>query len=132
MNKRLEQWEANSRSAFPSASNPYWRALPVRRMKSSLAGAFFVTVVGGFAADLLQLNVQPSGRGFFWPVFFGAEYHAIVPRLAKQFTVIAVDLHELEARPRGRAATMPLVWRRVFVSLRRRSTWSTCTLSVTT
>jgi sigma-B regulation protein RsbU (phosphoserine phosphatase) len=41
-------------------------------MKSLLAGAFFTTAVVGFAADLLQLNVRPLGRGFFWPVFFGA------------------------------------------------------------
>ena len=59
-------------SAFPSAASPYWRALPLRRMKSLLAGAFFITAVAGFAADLLQLNVQPLGRGFFWPGFFGA------------------------------------------------------------
>ena len=78
MNKRLEQWEANLRSAFPSASNPYWRALPVRRMKSLLAGTFFVTAVAGFAADLLQLNVQPLGRGFFWPALFGAGAVAVL------------------------------------------------------
>lgn len=59
-------------SAFPSATSPYWWALPLRRMKSLLAGAFFITAVAGFAADLLQLNVQPLGRGFFWPAFFGA------------------------------------------------------------
>jgi hypothetical protein len=41
-------------------------------MKGLLAWAFFITAVAGFAADLLQLNVQPLGRGFFWPVFFGA------------------------------------------------------------
>ena len=44
----------------------------MRRMKSLLAGAFFTSAVVGFAADLLQLNVRPLGRGFFWPVFFGA------------------------------------------------------------
>jgi len=71
MNKRLQKWGVILRSAFPSASNPYWRALPLRRMKSLLAGAFFITAVAGFAADLLQLNVQPLGRGFFWPAFFG-------------------------------------------------------------
>ena len=72
MKKSLQKWRLTLSSAFPSASNPYWRALPLRRMKSLLAGAFFSTAVVGFAADLLQLNVQPLGRGFFWPLFFGA------------------------------------------------------------
>ena len=40
-------------------------------MKRLLAGVFFTTAVVGFVADLLQLNVQPLGRGFFWPLFFG-------------------------------------------------------------
>src|ERR1700676_4197559 len=44
------------------------------------------------------------------------EYRAIMPRLAKQFTVIAVDL-------RGVGAC---------ISSRRRSDWSACTLSDTT
>ena len=72
MKKSLQKWRLTLSSAFPSASNPYWRALPLRRMKTLLAGAFFSTAVVGFAADLLQLNVQPLGRGFFWPLFFGA------------------------------------------------------------
>lgn len=59
-------------SAFPSAASPYWRALPLRRMKSLLAGVFFSTAVVGFAGDLVELNVKPLGRGFFWPAFFGA------------------------------------------------------------
>ena len=41
-------------------------------MKSLLAGVFFSTAVVGFAGDPVQLNVQPLGRGFFWPAFFGA------------------------------------------------------------
>ena len=72
MKKRLQKLRVILSSAFPSASNPYWRALPLRRMKSLLAGAFFTSAVIGFAADLLQLNVQPLAGGFFWPVLFGA------------------------------------------------------------
>ena len=72
MKKSLQKWRLTLTSAFPSASNPYWRALPLRRMKSLLAGVFFTTAVVGFAADLLQLNIRPLGRGFFWPVFYGA------------------------------------------------------------
>jgi uncharacterized membrane protein (UPF0136 family) len=40
-------------------------------MKSLLAGTFFIGAVAGFAADLLQLNVQRLGRGFFWPFMVG-------------------------------------------------------------
>jgi len=72
MKKTLQKLGMILSSAFPSASSPYWRALPIRRMKSLIAGAFFTTAVFGFAVDLLQLDVQPLGRGFFWPVFFGA------------------------------------------------------------
>ena len=66
-------------SAFPSAASPYWRALPLRRMKSLLAGVFFTSAVVGFAADLVQLNVQPLGRGFFWPALLGAGAEADIP-----------------------------------------------------
>jgi len=41
-------------------------------MKSLLAGVFFTSAVVGFAADLVQLRVQPLGRGFFWPALLGA------------------------------------------------------------
>lgn len=72
MKKRFQQWRVILSSAFPSASNPYWRALPLRRMKSLLAGVFLTFAVVGFVADLLLLNAPPLGRGFFWPVLFGA------------------------------------------------------------
>jgi hypothetical protein len=43
-------------SAFPTTFNPYWRRLPLGRMKMFLAGYFFVGAAGGFALDLLQLR----------------------------------------------------------------------------
>ena len=72
MKKRLQEWRVILGSAFPRASNPYWRALPLRRMKRLLAGTFFTSAVVGFAADLLQLNVQRLGRGLFWPFLLDA------------------------------------------------------------
>ncbi len=72
MKKRLQKWWVTLGTAFPSASNPYWRALPLRRMKSLLVGVFFTSAVVGFAADLVQLNAQRLSQGFFWPVLFGA------------------------------------------------------------
>jgi hypothetical protein len=37
-----------------------------------LAGASFAGTVMGFVFNLLQLNLPPLGRGFFWPVLLGA------------------------------------------------------------
>jgi len=72
MKQSLQTLRVTLSSAFPSGANPYWRALPLRRMRSLLAGAFFSGAAFGFAANLMQLNQPPLGRGFFWPVVFGA------------------------------------------------------------
>jgi hypothetical protein len=71
MNKKLRMWLAGVRSAFPTAFSPYWRVLPLGRMKMFLAGYFFVGAAGGFAFDLLQLNASLVVGGFFWPVLMG-------------------------------------------------------------
>src|SRR5215469_2938103 len=103
MKRSLQKWRLTLRSAFPSASSPYWRALPLRRMKSLLAGVFFTTAVVGFVADLLQLNVQPLGRGFFWPLFFGTASVGIlvanVKRVRPVFLTLLVVL-----------AAYPFIW----------------------
>jgi hypothetical protein len=71
MKKKLRTWLAGASSAFPTAFSPYWRALPLGRMKMFLAGYFFVGAAGGFALDLLQLNASRVVGGFFWPVLMG-------------------------------------------------------------
>jgi sigma-B regulation protein RsbU (phosphoserine phosphatase) len=71
MKKKLHSWLAGASSAFPAAFSPYWRALPLGRMKIFLAGYFFVGAAGGFAIDLLQLNASRVGGGFFWPLLMG-------------------------------------------------------------
>jgi phosphoserine phosphatase RsbU/P len=71
MKKKLRTWLAGVSSAFPTAFSPYWRVLPLGRMKMFLAGYFFVGAAGGFAFDLLQLNASRVGGGFFWPVLVG-------------------------------------------------------------
>jgi hypothetical protein len=71
MKKQLQAWWADMGSAFPSAFSPYWRVLPLGRMKMFLAGYFFVGAAGGFAFDLLQLNASRVGGGFFWPALIG-------------------------------------------------------------
>ncbi len=71
MIKKLRTWLDGVGAAFPSVFSPYWRVLPLRRMKTFLAGYFFVGAAGGFAFDLLQLNAYRVGGGFFWPVLMG-------------------------------------------------------------
>jgi len=71
MKKKLRTWLAGVRSAYPAAFSPYWHELPLWRMKTFLAGYFFIGAAGGFALDLLQLNASRVGGGFFWPVLVG-------------------------------------------------------------
>ncbi len=92
MKKRLREWKQILGSAFPSASNPYWRALPLRRMTRLLAGGFFISAIIGFAGDLLQLNVQRLGRGFFWPVLTGLVFVSTLLANIKRRTVLAIPM----------------------------------------
>ncbi len=46
MKKKLRTWLAGVRSAFPSTYSPYWRVLPLGRMKMFLAGYFLVGAAG--------------------------------------------------------------------------------------
>jgi len=71
MKKKLRTWLAGVRSGFPTAFSPYWQVLPLGRMKTFLAGYFFIGAAGGFAFDLLQLNASRIGGGLFWPVLVG-------------------------------------------------------------
>jgi phosphoserine phosphatase RsbU/P len=89
MKKKLRTWLAGVRSAFPTAFSPYWRVLPLGRMKMFLAGYFFVGAAGGFAFDLLQLNATRVGGGFFWPVLVGAGAAALRAAAIKRVRVIA-------------------------------------------
>ena len=72
MKKKLRTWLAGVGSAFPSAFSPYWRALPLGRMKMFLAGYFFVGAAAGFAINLLQFNASRFAGGLFWPILTGA------------------------------------------------------------
>jgi len=59
-----DRWEYNTSSA-------YWRTLPMLSMGKFLAASFITSCAVGFAIDLLLVNHQPLGRGFFWPIYFG-------------------------------------------------------------
>ena len=71
MKKKLRTWLLGVRSGYPAAFSPYWHVVPLGRMRTFLAGYFFIGAAGGFALDLLQLNASRVGGGFFWPVLVG-------------------------------------------------------------
>ena len=84
MKKKLQQRPGILSIAYPTASSPYWRSLPIRRMKRLLAGVFFSAGVVGFAFDLLQLPLPRLDWGFFWPsVLGGAAVGVLVTRIRR-------------------------------------------------
>jgi hypothetical protein len=88
MSNRIDKWRAGLFSAYPNFSSPYWRTLPLGRMKKILMGVFFTTAGAGFALDLFQIDHPPLAHGFFWPVFGGTMAAGVLaarikrPRLA--------------------------------------------------
>jgi len=92
MKGRVQKWVAILGSAYPAypiaASSPYWKALPLRRMTKLIAGIFFTTAISGFAANLLQLDTHPLGRGFFWPVLLGSTATGILVAKMKRVRLI--------------------------------------------
>jgi hypothetical protein len=88
MKKKLRTWLVGVSSAFPTTFSPYWRMLPLGRMKMFLAGYFCVGAAGGFAFDLLQLNASRVGGGFFWPVLVGTGAMTLRAAAIKRVRVI--------------------------------------------
>ena len=88
MKKKLRTWLAGVSPAVPTTFSPYWRRLPISRMKMFLAGFFFVGAAVGFAFDLLQLNASRVGGGFFWPVLVGTGATAVQVAAIKRVRVI--------------------------------------------
>jgi serine phosphatase RsbU (regulator of sigma subunit) len=70
MKTAVHKW-FSQRWAF-NTSGAYWRALPMPSKGKFLAAAFITWCAVGFVIDLLLLNYHPLGRGFFWPIYFGA------------------------------------------------------------
>ena len=84
MKNWLHKWLSGLGSAFPSALSPYWRTLPIARMKLLLAGSFLIASAAGFCYDLLQLNAARLGRGFYWPILTGASATAVLAAVIKK------------------------------------------------
>lgn len=88
MQRMFRTWLAGVGSAWPTAYSPYWRALPVGRMKMLLAGTFLIASAVGFALDLMQLKAPPAGRGLFWPFLAGAAATAVLLAVIKRVRLI--------------------------------------------
>ena len=88
MKRKFKAWLVELGWALPSAFSPYWRGLPLRRMKWFLAGTFLVASAAGFAADLLRLNASRVAGGFFWPVLAGSSATAVLVAIIKRARLI--------------------------------------------
>src|SRR5438552_9260273 len=114
MNDWLHKWRAGLGSAYPSASSPYWRALPMRRRTKLLMGTSVIAAGIGFAVDLLQLNHPRLGHGFFWPIFGGAMAAGISAarmknfRLALSLWLVMVGLAALVFRAVHASKSLPI------------------------
>lgn len=90
MSNLLRRSLSDLTSAFPTALSPYWRALPIRRMKLFLAGIFLIGSAAGFCFDLLQLDFLRVGRGLFWPILAGASATAVLVAIIKKVRLVPV------------------------------------------
>lgn len=88
MRKRLHEWLALLGSAFPTALSPYWRAVPLVRMKMFLVAIFLIGAATGFVFDLLQLDAPSAGHGLFWPVLVGSTATALYAAAIKKVRLI--------------------------------------------
>ena len=74
--------------AFPSANNPYWRDLSLRRLARPLISAFFITSICGYSINLELLDRPPLLGGLFWPMFIGIMAVAIVASRIKRIKLV--------------------------------------------
>lgn len=95
MKKRFQKLLATLSLAYPSGSSPYWRALPLGKMKALLAGTFLLASAVGFAANLVEvngLNAGRLGRGFFWPLFAGTVATSFLVARIKRISLVPLFL----------------------------------------
>jgi hypothetical protein len=69
MKTALHKW-ISDRWTFNTSSD-YWRMLPRLSRGKFLVAGFITWCAVGFVIDLLLIDYQPLGRGFFWPIYFG-------------------------------------------------------------
>jgi hypothetical protein len=91
MKTAVQIWFSD-RWALNTSTSAYGRTLPMRSMGSFLAAAFITWCAVGFVIDLLLVNYQPLGRGFFWPIYFGTFGTAVFAARMKRFSLAPVLL----------------------------------------
>ena len=92
MKKKTQPWSGILSFTYPTASSPYWRSLPIRRMKTLLAGVFVSASVVGFAFDLLQLPLPRLGWGFFWPFVLGTAAVGVLVSRIKRVPILLLSI----------------------------------------
>jgi hypothetical protein len=101
------------RTMNPSGSNPYWRSLPIRRMKRLLLGTFLLASVIGFATNLTLLDRRPLLHGFFFPLAIACVATCILvirltkPRWVLLVILLATALLWSAAQAQSRAPALP-------------------------
>jgi hypothetical protein len=101
------------RTMNPSGSNPYWRSVPIRRMKRLLVGTFLLGAIAGFAVNLTMIDTRPIFRGLFWPLIIGCVAVCILvvrlikPRWVLLAILLATALFWFAARIQSRAPAFP-------------------------
>ncbi len=80
-----KRWAYNTSSA-------YGLTLPMLSMGKFLTAAFITFCAAGFAMDLLLVNYQPLGRGFFWPIYFGTLGTAVFEARMKRTRLVPILL----------------------------------------
>jgi len=68
MNNRVAKILDALRTGNPSGRNPYWRAMPIRRMTRLIVGTAVLASVIGFGQNLDLLGHRPLLHGFFLPL----------------------------------------------------------------
>jgi serine phosphatase RsbU (regulator of sigma subunit) len=109
-----------SQKNIPTASNPYWRTLRLRRIAPLLVGTFLLSSVIGFAYNLVFPDRPPILHGVFWPLLFPTLFTCVLvlrlkkPRWATLAGIFAmgVILLALQAQIHGVRVSVPDLLRR--------------------
>jgi hypothetical protein len=93
MNKKSEKWSDAVKSAFPSALSPYWRTMPIGRMKKLIVARLLSFLGVGCLLDLLQIRAQPLAHGLYWPTLLGVMGTALfIARVKRPRLFLPLDL----------------------------------------
>jgi hypothetical protein len=90
MKTAVHRW-VSDRWAF-NTSSAYWQALPMLSRGKFLVAAFITWCAVGFVIDLLLVNYQPLGRGFFWPIYSGTLGTAVLAARMSRIGLVPVLL----------------------------------------